>query len=41
VFGAALDSTDTGFALTAKEVSNEAAAAPGLTQAVGTGACTA
>lgn len=41
VFGAALDSTDTGFALTAKEVSDEAAAAPGLTQAVGTGACTA
>ncbi|MGZ4520953.1 MAG: MarP family serine protease [Mycobacteriaceae bacterium] len=41
VFGAALDSTDTGFALTAKEVSSEAAAAPGLTQAVGTGACTA
>lgn len=41
VFGAALDSTDTGFALTAKEVSNETAAAPGLTQAVGTGACTA
>ncbi|MGZ4517089.1 MAG: MarP family serine protease [Mycobacteriaceae bacterium] len=40
VFGAALDSTDTGFALTAKEVSSEAAAAPGLTQAVGTGACT-
>ncbi|MGZ4575998.1 MAG: MarP family serine protease [Mycobacteriaceae bacterium] len=41
VFGAALDSTDTDFALTAKEVSSEAAAAPGLTQAVGTGACTA
>lgn len=41
VFGAALDSADTGFALTAKEVSDEAAAAPGLTASVGTGVCTA
>lgn len=41
VFGAAIDSTDTGFVLTAKEVSDEVAAAPGLTQAVGTQTCTA
>jgi S1-C subfamily serine protease len=41
VFGAAVDSTDTGFALTAKEVGDEAAAAPRLTQAVDAGACTA
>ena len=41
VFGAAVDSTDTGFALTAKEVSDEAAAAPGLSQPVGAGSCTA
>lgn len=41
VFGAAVDSTDTGFALTAKEVSDEVAAAPGLSQPVGAGVCTA
>ena len=41
VFGAAVDSTDTGFALTAKEVGDEAAAAPGLTRAVDAGVCTA
>lgn len=41
VFGAAVDNDDTGFVLTAREVSEEVAAAPGLVAAVATGSCTA
>jgi S1-C subfamily serine protease/uncharacterized membrane protein required for colicin V production len=41
VFGAAVDSNETGFALTAKEVSDEVRDAPGLTRRVDTGACSA
>ena len=39
VFGAAVDSEDTGFVLTADEVADELAAASGLTDDVGTGSC--
>ncbi len=41
VFGAAVDSDETGFVLTAKEVSDEVQSAPGLTRRVDTGACAA
>lgn len=41
VFGAAVDNSETGFALTAGEVSDEVAAAPGMSRAVGTGNCAA
>ena len=39
VFGAAVDNSETGFALTADEVADEVAAAPGMTAPVGTGSC--
>ncbi len=39
VFGAAVDSEDTGFVLTADEVADEVAGAPGLVDDVGTGSC--
>lgn len=39
VFGAAVDDDDTGFVLTADEVADEVAAAPGLRDQVGTGDC--
>jgi len=39
IFGAAVDNSETGFALTAREVADEVAAAPGLSQQVGTGRC--
>lgn len=39
VFGAAVDNEETGFALTNAEISDDIAAAPGLTQQVDTGAC--
>jgi S1-C subfamily serine protease len=39
VFGAAVDSADTGFVLTADEVADELAAAAGLSESVGTGSC--
>lgn len=39
VFGAAIDSEDTGFVLTADEVADELASAPGLNDRVGTGSC--
>jgi S1-C subfamily serine protease len=41
VFGAAVDDTDTGFVLTADEVADELAAAPGLDEPVSTRACAA
>ncbi|HEY0636267.1 MAG TPA: MarP family serine protease [Pseudonocardiaceae bacterium] len=41
VFGAAVDSEDTGFVLTADEVADELAAAPTLRDGVGTGPCAA
>ncbi|MEO6880234.1 MAG: MarP family serine protease, partial [Mycobacteriaceae bacterium] len=41
VFGAAIDSPDTGFVLTATEVADEVASAPTLAAPVSTGACTA
>lgn len=41
VFGAAVDAPDTGFVLTADEVADEVAAAPGLSDGVGTGTCAA
>jgi len=41
VFGAAVDNTETGFALTAAEVRDEVGRAPGLDQEVGTGRCAA
>jgi uncharacterized membrane protein required for colicin V production len=41
VFGAAVDDDDTGFALTADEVADEVAAAPGLADEVYTGDCAA
>jgi S1-C subfamily serine protease len=41
VFGAAVDSEDTGFVLTADEVADELAAAPGLGEGVATGTCAA
>jgi len=41
VFGAAVDAPDTGFVLTAAEVADEVAAAPGLTDGVATGPCAA
>ncbi|PRW63380.1 MarP family serine protease [Actinopolyspora mortivallis] len=40
VFGAAVDNRNTGFALTAEEMADEVAAAPGLSEEVPTGACT-
>ncbi len=39
VFGAAVDDDDTGFALTASEIADDAASAPSLTEEVGTGSC--
>ncbi|WP_156755029.1 MarP family serine protease [Actinokineospora pegani] len=39
VFGAAVDNSETGFALTAAEVREEVGQAPSLTQPVGTGRC--
>jgi S1-C subfamily serine protease len=39
VFGAAVDNSDTGFALTAGEVRDEVGKAPDLTKAVSTGRC--
>ncbi|CRK61058.1 putative serine protease [Alloactinosynnema sp. L-07] len=39
VFGAAVDNSETGFALTAAEVRDEVGRAPGLTEQVGTGRC--
>lgn len=39
VFGAAVDSSETGFALTADEVADEVDAAPGLNNQVNTGRC--
>ncbi|MCG8914727.1 MarP family serine protease [Actinokineospora sp. PR83] len=39
VFGAAVDNSETGFALTAAEVRDELGRAPSLTQPVGTGRC--
>ena len=39
VFGAAVDNSDTGFALTADEVRDEVAAAPGMSAQVSTGRC--
>ncbi|MGH3939598.1 MAG: MarP family serine protease [Pseudonocardiaceae bacterium] len=39
VFGAAVDNEETGFALTNAEISDDIAAAPGLSQQVDTGAC--
>jgi len=41
IFGAAVDESETGFALTADEVSDEVQAAPGMSRAVGTGSCAA
>jgi S1-C subfamily serine protease len=41
IFGAAVDESETGFALTADEVSDEVRAAPGMSRAVGTGSCAA
>lgn len=41
VFGAALDDRETGFVLTAQQVAPMLRAAPGLTDAVGTGSCAA
>jgi S1-C subfamily serine protease len=41
VFGAAVDNSDTGFALTADEVRDEVAAAPGMSDQVDTGRCVA
>lgn len=41
VFGAAVDDSDTGFALTAEEVSSEVDSARGWSGAVGTGSCVA
>ncbi|MCE7009370.1 MarP family serine protease [Kibdelosporangium philippinense] len=41
VFGAAVDDDETGFVLTAKEVSDEVQQAPSLTRRVPTGACAA
>ncbi|MGH3762503.1 MarP family serine protease [Actinophytocola sp.] len=41
IFGAAVDESETGFALTAGEVSDEVNAAPGMSRAVGTGSCAA
>jgi S1-C subfamily serine protease/uncharacterized membrane protein required for colicin V production len=41
IFGAAVDESETGFALTADEVDDELRAAPGLSRAVGTGSCAA
>jgi S1-C subfamily serine protease len=41
IFGAATDQSETGFALTATEVSEEVHAAPGLSRAVSTGNCAA
>lgn len=41
VFGAAVDDEETGFALTDKEIADDVAAAPGLTEKVGTGVCAA
>jgi S1-C subfamily serine protease len=41
IFGAATDRSETGFALTAAEVSEEAKAAPGLSREVSTGNCAA
>ncbi|MFC7612509.1 hypothetical protein ACFQV2_01350 [Actinokineospora soli] len=39
IFGAAVDDSETGFALTAAEVREEVAAAPRLTEPVSTGRC--
>ncbi|OLF15832.1 MarP family serine protease [Actinophytocola xanthii] len=41
IFGAAVDESETGFALTAREVEDELSAAPGLSRAVATGSCAA
>lgn len=41
IFGAAVDESETGFALTAKEVDEELDAAPGLSRSVDTGNCAA
>jgi hypothetical protein len=41
VFGAAVDDNDTGFVLTADEVADEVANAPGFTEPVSTRACAA
>ncbi len=40
VFGAAVDDQETGFVLTAREVADEVAAAPGEYRKVATGSCT-
>jgi hypothetical protein len=39
VFGAAVDNSDTGFALTADEVRDEVERAPGMTDVADTGRC--
>jgi S1-C subfamily serine protease/uncharacterized membrane protein required for colicin V production len=41
IFGAAVDESETGFALTAAEVHDEVAAAPNMSRTVGTGHCAA
>jgi S1-C subfamily serine protease len=41
IFGAAVDESETGFALTANEVKQEVAGAPKESRAVGTGTCAA
>jgi len=41
IFGAAVDESETGFALTANEVDDEVAEAPGMSRAVATGNCAA
>ncbi|HEY7596317.1 MAG TPA: MarP family serine protease, partial [Actinophytocola sp.] len=41
IFGAAVDESETGFALTANEVTDEVRQAPNLSRAVGTGSCAA
>jgi S1-C subfamily serine protease len=41
IFGAAVDESETGFALTANEVNDEVRAARGMSRAVGTGNCAA
>ena len=41
IFGAAVDESETGFALTANEVKQELQGAPGKSRAVGTGTCAA
>lgn len=41
IFGAAIDDQETGFALTIDEITDDVAAAPGLTEEVDTGTCAA